>query len=269
MTFRAVNTLKTVDLIAAEDTRHTLKLLTHFAIKKRMISYHQHNERERGAELVGYLKQGLNIAVVTDAGMPGISDPGNCLVAQALAAGLQVVPIPGASAVITALAASGLDTASFYFQGFLPRKTSEQVAVLTRLAELRGTLIFYEAPHRLAKTLKALYQVMGARQAVLARELTKIHEEFIRADLGVLVAQLEDLSGKGEYTVLVAGASRSDFKDQNSTDEAIGELLKALPEESGSLKAELKKIAQKTGKSPKEIYRFYLQSKDSEPPTQG
>lgn len=265
MTFRAVNTLKKVDLIAVEDTRHTLKLLTHFGIKKRMVSYHQHNERERTEDLLKYLKEGQNVALVSDAGMPGISDPGNWLVVQALEAGIQVVPIPGASAVITALAASGLDTAAFCFQGFLPRKTAEQVAVLTRLAEMPHTLVFYEAPHRLAKTLKILYQVMGPRPAVLARELTKIHEEFVRADLENLVARAEESGGKGEYTILIAGARDCDIKDENSTEKTIADLLKDLPETGGSLKAELKKIAKKTGKSTNEIYRFYLQTKESEP----
>jgi 16S rRNA (cytidine1402-2'-O)-methyltransferase len=263
MTFRAVKILNRVDIIAAEDTRHTLKLLTHFGIKKRLVSYHQHNERERAVEIINYLNDGLNLALVSDAGMPGISDPGTWLVTQALAAGITVVPVPGASAVITALAASGLSTDSFIFKGFLPRKKADQLAELGRLADLSETIVFYESPHRLVKTLLNISNVFGNRPAVLARELTKIHEEFVRSDINKLIKQIEQFGSKGEFTILVAGATNTCNNHQNSTKETVDELLEGLPQQGESLKSELKKIAKKTGKSPKEIYRQYLQNKHS------
>jgi 16S rRNA (cytidine1402-2'-O)-methyltransferase len=261
LTFRALKTLQSVDLIAAEDTRRTLKLLTHYGIKKRLISYHQHNERERSPELIKYLNDGLNIALVSDAGMPGISDPGAWLVSRAIANEITVVPIPGVSAVITALAAAGLPTATFMFKGFLPRKNSEQLEVLQNLVNLPDTLVFYEAPHRLIKTLLNISKIFGNRPAVLARELTKIHEEFIRADINSLPGLIEQFGGKGEYTIVIAGAEQPCKNLQNSTNLSVAELLAALPATGKSLKEELKKIAKKTGKSTKEIYRQYLQSK--------
>jgi 16S rRNA (cytidine1402-2'-O)-methyltransferase len=261
MTFRAVKILNSVDLVAAEDTRHTLKLLTHYGIKKRLLSYHQHNERERAAEIINYLNDGFNLALVSDAGMPGISDPGTWLVTQALNAGINVIPVPGASAVITALAASGLATASFLFCGFLPRKASEQMEKLNRLAVLPDTIVFYEAPHRLVKTLLNISKIFGNRPAVLARELTKIHEEFVRGNIDTLIREIVTTERKGEFTILVAGSDRGEKNIQNSTNEDLNALLAALPETGKSLRNELKLIAKKTGKSMKEIYRQYLQNK--------
>jgi 16S rRNA (cytidine1402-2'-O)-methyltransferase len=261
LTFRALRILKSVDLIAAEDTRRTLKLLTYYGIKKRLISYHQHNERERSLELIKYLNDGLNIALVTDAGMPGISDPGSWLVSQAITNDITVTPIPGASAVITALAAAGLPTATFIFKGFLPRKNSEQLEALQNLVNFPDTLVFYEAPHRLVKTLLNISKIFGNRPAVLARELTKIHEEFIRSDINSMPSLVEQFGGKGEFTIVVAGARQLCKNLQNSTNLSVTELLAALPTSGKSLKEELKKIAKKTGKSTKEIYRQYLQSR--------
>lgn len=259
ITFRAIRILKEVDLIAAEDTRHTLKLLNHFEIKQKLISYHQHNERERAPEIIRLLTAGLNVAVVSDAGMPGISDPGSWLVAEAIKLGISVVPVPGASAVVTALAASGLASKGFYFKGFLPRKSNDQMEVLKQLASIPDTLIFYEAPHRLAKTLANIYKVFGNRPAVLARELTKVHEEFVRADLNSLIKMVEQFGGKGEYTILVTGSSNHQLNLQNSTNELLTELADGLSVMNGTLKEKLKKIAKKTGRSTKEIYRLYLQ----------
>jgi 16S rRNA (cytidine1402-2'-O)-methyltransferase len=264
ITFRAIRILNEADLIAAEDTRHSLKLLNHYGIKKRLISYHRHNERERTGELLGYLRDGLKVAVITDAGMPGISDPGSWLVTQAVDAGIPVIPIPGAAAVVTALAASGLGTEAFIFFGFLPRKKQEQMAALSQLMEFPGTIVFYEAPHRLRKTLRNIYEVLGERQAVLARELTKIHEEFIRKDLKELVELTAQSELKGEYTILVSGVKKTAKNHQNSThfdSDLLDTLLKTIPATGNSLKDELKKIAKKTGKSTKEIYRIYLQNK--------
>jgi 16S rRNA (cytidine1402-2'-O)-methyltransferase len=264
ITLRALRTLEQADLVAAEDTRHSLKLLNHYGIRKRLISFHQHNERERAAELLGYLRDGLKVAVVSDAGMPGISDPGGWLVREAVNAGIPVIPIPGASAVMTALSASGLETEVFGFYGFLPRKPREQLAALRLLVDFPGTMVFYEAPHRLSKTLRNLYEVLGDRPAVLARELTKIHEEFVRKNLGELNQLVVQSELKGEFTILVAGAEISIKNRQNSTNfdpDLLDKLLEDIPTTGNSLKEELKKIAKKTGKSTKEIYRVYLQTK--------
>ncbi|RRG18586.1 16S rRNA (cytidine(1402)-2'-O)-methyltransferase [Weissella viridescens] len=206
MTYRAVNTLKAVDLIAAEDTRHTQQLLNQFEIETKQISFHEHNKENRIPELVERLQAGTNIAQVSDAGMPSISDPGHELVLAALAADIQVVPLPGASAGITALVASGLSPQPFTFYGFLPRKQSEQVKTLTDLAQKPETILFYEAPHRLAKTLANIQTVYGDdRKVSLARELTKKYEEFIRGTAAEVAAWAQQNEVRGEFVVMVAG----------------------------------------------------------------
>jgi 16S rRNA (cytidine1402-2'-O)-methyltransferase len=258
ITQRALRILSEADLIAAEDTRHTLKLLNHFQIKKSILSCHQHNERERTRQIVEKILAGANVALVSDAGMPGISDPGNYLVATAIEQGVTVVPIPGVTAVITALAASGLDTSSFYFVGFLPRKNSEQTTRLAEMADYHGTLVFYEAPHRLLATLENIQKVLGDRHAVAARELTKLHEEFIRGSLSEIIKELSARELKGEFTLVVEGQSLSAKNHQNSTKFDIDELLSAISTSNSSLRQELKRIAQMTGKSAKDVYRIYL-----------
>ncbi|GEA94802.1 ribosomal RNA small subunit methyltransferase I [Weissella viridescens] len=206
MTYRAVNTLKSVDLIAAEDTRHTQQLLNQFEIETKQISFHEHNKENRIPELVERLQDGTNIAQVSDAGMPSISDPGHELVLAALAADIQVVPLPGASAGITALVASGLSPQPFTFYGFLPRKQSEQIKTLTDLAQKPETILFYEAPHRLAKTLANIQTVYGDdRQVSLARELTKKYEEFIRGTAAEVADWAQQSEVRGEFVVMVAG----------------------------------------------------------------
>ncbi len=257
ITQRALRTLAQVDLIAAEDTRHTLKLLNHFGIRQKMISYFEHNERERTEEIINKLLSGLNIALVSDAGMPGISDPGYPLVAEAVKQGITVVPIPGASAVITALAASGLPTNSFWFEGFLPRKDKERTAILSELAEMKGTLIFYEAPHRLRATIQSIYQVLGDREAVLARELTKVHEEFIRGNLSEIINWVENNPLRGEFTILINGLTIGK-NHQNSTKQNYSIDGTNDNETELSLRQKLKKIAKETGKNTKEVYQLYL-----------
>lgn len=206
MTYRAVNTLKSVDLIAAEDTRHTQQLLNQFEIETKQISFHEHNKENRIPELVERLQDGTNIAQVSDAGMPSISDPGHELVLAALAADIQVVPLSGASAGITALVASGLSPQPFTFYGFLPRKQSEQIKTLTDLAQKPETILFYEAPHRLAKTLANIQTVYGDdRQVSLARELTKKYEEFIRGTAAEVADWAQQSEVRGEFVVMVAG----------------------------------------------------------------
>lgn len=206
MTVRAVATLKQVAVIAAEDTRNTQKLLNHFDIATKQLSFHEHNTQSRLPELVARLQAGDDIAQVSDAGMPSISDPGKELVAAAVAAGIPVVPLPGPNAGLTALIASGLTPQPFYFYGFLPRKASLQQAALVSLATHEETLLFYESPFRLAKTLTVMQTAFGDRQAVVARELTKVHEEFLRGTLSEL-AEAAAAGVKGECVILVAGAT--------------------------------------------------------------
>ena len=207
ITLRALRVLREADLIACEDTRQTRKLLDHFGISKPLVSYHEHNELARAAELVERLEAGANIALVSDAGTPLISDPGYRLVAAAIAAGIPVVPIPGPSAALSALAGSGLATDAFRFCGFLPPKASQRRKTLEALQEERCTLIFYEAPHRILEALEDVEAVMGSRPVVVARELTKLHEEFLRGTAAEVRAQLAARpSVKGEITLLIGAA---------------------------------------------------------------
>ena len=261
ITFRALKILAEVDLIAAEDTRHTLKLLNHYQIKKKLISYYRHNEQERTGELIPRILEGMNVALVSDAGMPGISDPGNNLVQGAVAQGITVIPIPGPSAVITALAASGLDTGTFHFEGFLPRKNQAQRVKLQEMSGFSGTLVFYESPHRLVDTLQMIHDVFGNRKVVLARELTKIHEEFMRGPMVEILAKLMGLERiRGEFTILVEGVQETmNFESPGETEpidfSAIQDSAGSSPR---SLRAELRAIAQKSGKTTKEVYQLYL-----------
>ncbi len=207
MTFRAVRILQTVDTIAAEDTRHTGKLLQHFQIQTNQISYHQHNRQHRLPELLNQLTTGKTIALVTDAGMPSISDPGYELVQGAIEAGITVIPIPGATAGITALSASGLPTDRFVFEGFLPASGQERQQRLEVLAAESRTLIFYESPYRLQQTLEDFATIFSpSRQIVLARELTKLHEQFWRGTIEDAIAYYTDHEPKGEFTLVLAGA---------------------------------------------------------------
>jgi 16S rRNA (cytidine1402-2'-O)-methyltransferase len=204
ITFRAVRTLREVDRIACEDTRHTRRLLDHYGISKPLISYHEHNERERSEELAGRLLSGESIALVSDAGTPLISDPGYRLIETCAAAEIQVVPVPGPAAAITALSASGLPTDSFYFGAFLPPKAGQRRRTLEAVADLECTLVFYEAPHRLLETLEDIDALMGARTVVVARELTKLHEEFARGRAADLIAKFGSRDSiKGEITLLI------------------------------------------------------------------
>lgn len=222
MTPRALTVLTEVDLIAAEDTRHTQQLLNHFEIATKQISFHEHNWQAKIPSILADLQNGKNIAQVSDAGMPSISDPGKELVAAAIGQGIAVVPIPGATAGVTALIASGLVPQPFYFYGFLQRKNSEQIAELQRLATLRDTTIFYEAPHRLKQTLENIQKVMGDdRQVVLARELTKKYEEFLRGTVAELVAWAKTHDIRGEFVVMIAGFTGEETADTDSDDATL------------------------------------------------
>jgi 16S rRNA (cytidine1402-2'-O)-methyltransferase len=255
ITFRAVRALKEADLIACEDTRQTRKLLDHYGIHKPAISYHEHNETERAAELAERLCAGAVVALVSDAGMPLVSDPGYRLVRAAIDAGVPVQTVPGPSAALTALAASGLPADAFHFAGFLPRKTGQRAKALEALAYEQATLIFYEAPHRILDTLQAVEETLGPRRVVVAREMTKVHEEFLRGTAAEVRAQLaERPSIKGEITLLV-GKAASPPQDDAPLDEAV----EALERGGVSRMDAIKSVARQRGLSKREVYAQLLE----------
>jgi 16S rRNA (cytidine1402-2'-O)-methyltransferase len=254
ITHRALQVLSDVDLIACEDTRHTHKLLNHYGLSTKTISYHEHNEQQRATELIERLKQGTNIAVVSDAGTPSISDPGYRLVRAAIENEISVVPVPGPSALITALIAAGLPTDEFFFAGFLPPRATARRARLNELQSVPGTLIFYEAPHRLAATLKDAYEILGEREAVVARELTKLHEEIRRGRLSQLTADYadEEKDIRGEIVVLI---DRTVIGGRVAEVVSIGALVDQFETEGLDHRAALKKAARELGLSRAEAYR--------------
>lgn len=256
MTFRAIDTLKEVDFVLAEDTRNTGMLLHHFSIKQRMISYHEHNHKSREEEMITLLKEGKNLALVSDAGMPGISDPGYEMIQVAISEDLPVVVLPGANAAICALVGSGLPTNHFYFYGFLPRKNKERNEALAYLKRLSTTFVLYESPHRLKKTIDDLFTVFGDRKVTIARELTKKFEEYIRGTLGELQENLSNLVIKGECCIIVEGLLEDESKEWEhlSVDEHVNMLM---TEDKLSSKEAIKKVA-KDRKVPKqEVYRIF------------
>ncbi|HEV8169535.1 MAG TPA: 16S rRNA (cytidine(1402)-2'-O)-methyltransferase [Pyrinomonadaceae bacterium] len=251
ITHRALQVLRDVDLIACEDTRHTHKLLGHYGITTKTISYHEHNEQQRAEQLIDQLKQGSSIAVVSDAGTPAVSDPGFRLVRAAIENEVTVVPVPGPSALISALVAAGLPTDEFFFAGFLPARTNARRARLSELQSVPGTLIFYEAPHRLAATLKDAYELLGERDAVVARELTKMHEEIRRGRLSELSEHYEREDPRGEIVVLIDRTVISAAKPQSS----IAALVDQFERDGMDQRAALKKAARELGISRAEAYR--------------
>jgi 16S rRNA (cytidine1402-2'-O)-methyltransferase len=256
MTFRAVRILKTVDIIAAEDTRHTGKLLHHFQINTSQISYHEHNQQQRIPEILNELDKGKAIALVTDAGMPGISDPGYELVKACIEAKIPVVPIPGCSAVVTALSASGLPTDKFVFEGFLPAKSKDRQQRLEALQTESRTIIFYESPHRLRQTLQDLANVLGeVRQVVLARELTKLHEEFWRGTVEEAIALYNSREPQGEFTLVLAGTQLS---MPILTEDALKSELQELIKQGLSRSQASRQLAQQTSLSRRQIYQLAL-----------
>ena len=257
---RAIDVLKNVDVIACEDTRHTRKLLNHLGINNRLVSYHLHNEAKRAAELARRLANGSSIAVVSDAGMPGISDPAHQIVRQAIEIGAAVVPIPGPTAFAAALAASGLRTDTFLFDGFLPSRKSARRNRLAQLADIPATLVFYEAPHRLVASLADCLDVLGDRPAVVARELTKIHEELVRGTLSALVDEFRSKSVKGEIVLLIDRSSDTTeaITAENSLINRVAEL-----ESSGlDRRTALKQAAREFGLSRSEAYRQLQNAKN-------
>jgi 16S rRNA (cytidine1402-2'-O)-methyltransferase len=258
ITLRALRVLKEADLVACEDTRHTRKLLAHYQISKPTISYHEHNERERSAELIKKLEAGLNIALVSDAGTPLVSDPGFCIVREAIDKGIQVVPIPGPSALIAAVSASGLSTAEFAFLGFLPSRRAARRARLEELVDIKSTLVFYEAPHRIKETIADAAEVFGNRQCVVARELTKLHEEFVRGSLSQL--KLPDGTARGEIVLLIGPPVPGQPRQPSSEPMAsiAEEIERLLSAEGLDQKSALKRIARERGISKSEAYRLMI-----------
>lgn len=258
ITLRALEVLNSVDLIAAEDTRQSLKLLNHYEIKKALISYHQHNEQGRSENIIEKLKQGVNIAIVTDAGTPGISDPGSVIVSKCIEEGIPFEVLPGATAITTALIYSGLDTTKFLFRGFLPRENKERKPIIEDLKDRTETLIFYEAPHRLLNTLEFLYENLGNRKISLCRELTKIHEEIIRVNLGEAVNKYREVQPRGEYVLIVQGKGEEEIEQEEKSkwvNLSIEEHIKKYMAEGLSKKDAVKKVAKDRDISKSEVYK--------------
>jgi 16S rRNA (cytidine1402-2'-O)-methyltransferase len=258
ITLRALRVLKTVDVIACEDTRQTQKLLNHYAIQTRTTSYHEHNEMTRSAELVKQIQEGADVALVTDAGMPGISDPGYRLITLAIRHHIPVVPVPGASAFLAALVASGLPADSFRFCGFLPPKRGERRAALEAVKNSPRTQVFYEAPHRILETLTDVVEILGeSRRVVIAREVTKVHEEFLRGGVGDVLRSLRAREAiKGEITLLIGkheeGHRATAAAGRSSVRQRVDQIM---AEEKVDEKAALKKVAKERGVSKSEVYR--------------
>ncbi len=263
ITLRALRTLRQVDLIACEDTRQTQKLLNHYDIHTPTVSYHEHNEMTRAAELIVKLEQGARIALVTDAGMPAVSDPGFRLISLAVRHQIAVVPVPGASAFLAALVASGLPTDSFRFSGFLPAKRGERRDLLETLRNSPRTQIFYEAPHRIAETMEDVAAVLGgSRHVVIAREVTKLHEEFLRGRADEVLERVRDHPPRGEITLLIGKAepaqAAAEIAKPASVRDRVRELMSA---EKLDEKAALKKVARELGMSKSEAYRELQRTK--------
>src|ERR1700674_884098 len=256
ITHRAVRLLGEVELIACEDTRHTQKLLNHYGINTRTISYHEHNERERATELLRLIESGSDVAIVSDAGTPGISDPGFRIARLAIEAGVRVIPVHGASALIMGLVASGLPTDEFFFGGFLPARSGARRARLSELRLFPATLIFYEGPHRIAATLKDAHEILGEREAVVARELTKLHEEVVRGRLSELAERFSSPeNARGEMVLIIDRTGTQGEIFTNHAIASIAELVAKLYMEGLDLRSALKKTTDELGLSGDEAYR--------------
>ena len=258
ITLRALRILKEVDLIAAEDTRHTKKLLVHYGIATPLTSYHQHNENAKSASLVQRLSSGCRVALISDAGTPIVSDPGFRLVQGAIQAGIPVVPIPGPSALTAILSACGLPSERFVFEGFLPARKTERRERLRELREEQRTLVFYEAPHRVKESLQDLLEILGDRQVVLGREMTKLHEEFIRGSVSELAAQAKTKEWRGEMTLVVRGAI-GDRVSKTDRDRDLRSEIKKLRKEGMRVKEIAELLGERFFLSKREVYRLALE----------
>lgn len=259
ITLRALEVLKAVDIIAAEDTRQTLKLLNHFEIKKSLISYHQHNEQRKSEEILAIVKSGKDIAIVTDAGTPGISDPGAVLVQKCIENNIEFYVLPGATAITTAVVYSGLDTTKFLFRGFVPRETKERKILFDEIKESKETLVFYESPHRLLSTLEFLKNNLGNRKISACRELTKLHEEIVRGSIQEVIESFSERSIKGEFVLVLEGKQQKEIDEENKKtweDITIEEHIYKLINEGLTKKEAIKKVAKDRGMHKNLVYKL-------------
>ena len=264
ITLRVLRTLKEVDLIAAEDTRYSRKLLNHYEIKVPMTSYHEHNKVDKARQLVEQLMEGRNIALITDAGTPAISDPGEELVKQAYEAGIEVTSLPGPCALITGLTLSGLSTQRFSFEAFLPAAKKERARILEELTDDTRTLILYEAPHRLQRTLEDLYEVLGNRTLTIVRELTKIHETIWKTSLEEAITTYKSTEPKGEYVLIIEGKSHRELYIEMQSmweEKSIPEHMKTYIDKGLDKKEAMKSVARDRGISKREVYQALLDAK--------
>lgn len=256
ISLRAIRILKEVDIVAAEDTRHTLGLLNHLAIKKPLISYYKETEKTKSEILINKLLEGNNIALVSDAGTPAISDPGEEIVAQCIKNNIEIIPIPGACAFVNALICSGLNTREFIFIGFLSTNKKDKKNKLREVKNENKTLIFYEAPHKVRDTLENILEILGNRNIVLAREITKIHEEFIRGKVSQILEKLQDI--KGEFVILVEGTERVDEEKEFLNNLSLEEHYKYYSNKNWEKKEIIKQIAKDRNTNKNEIYKYFL-----------
>ncbi|MBX7334192.1 16S rRNA (cytidine(1402)-2'-O)-methyltransferase [Clostridium chauvoei] len=261
ITLRALEVLENADIIAAEDTRQSLKFLNHFNIKKSLFSYHQHNEQGKSEDIINKLEEGLNVALVTDAGTPGISDPGSVVVLKCIERGIDFEVLPGATAITTALVYSGIDTTKFVFRGFLPRENKERKPVIEELLNVKDTLIFYEAPHRLLETLTYLKDNLGDRKIAICRELTKLHEEIYRGTITEGIEHFVANKPRGEFVLVIEGKSEEELKAERDSlwiDLTVEEHILKVMESGIDKKEAIKRVAKERGVPKKEIYKYSM-----------
>ena len=259
ITLRALEVLKSVDEIAAEDTRTSLKLLNHFEIKKSLFSYHKHNEQGKSLDIINKLKNGVNIALITDAGTPGISDPGSVIVERCIEEKIEFEVLPGATAITTALVYSGLDTTKFSFRGFLPRENKDRNPIIDEVKNIRDTIILYEAPHRLVNTLNYIKDNIGDRKIAICRELTKLHEEIYRGKISEAIEFFSEVRPRGEFVLVIEGKSDEDIKAEREAhwnSLSIEEHLIRTIESGIDKKEAIKIVAKERGLSKKEVYKY-------------
>lgn len=266
MTFRVIEALKNCDLIAAEDTRNSVKLLNHFDIKKPMTSYHEHNKYEKADYLIAEINAGKNIVLISDAGTPAISDPGEVLVKKCHDEGIEITSLPGPCAAITALTLSGLSTRRFCFEGFLPSDKKEKTEILEELVNETRTVVIYEAPHRLTKTLKEIFEYLGNRNITICRELTKLHEEISPMTLSEAIEKYSEVDPKGEFVLVIAGKSRQEIKEETInfySEMNINEHMKLYENKGLSQKDAMKQVAKDLGIAKRDVYKMLLEDKES------
>ena len=262
ITLRALEVLKSVDLIAAEDTRQTLKLLNHFEIKKPLISYHKHNEQGKGEEILRRVKEGTSVAIVSDAGTPGISDPGSVVVEKCIEEGIEFEVLPGATAFTTALIYSGLDTTKFMFKGFFPRENKDKRSFIEDIKDRTETIIIYESPYRILDTIDTLKEGLGNRKVAICRELTKLHEEIFRGTLEEAKIYFEENAPKGEFVCVISGKTDKEIEEENTSkwiSMSIEEhIIHYIDNEGMKKKDAIKQVAKDRGVAKSEIYKFSL-----------